>query len=236
MTDDRQDLQPQRLNRAGVLRGALGITSVMAFVAPFGLAFGAAAVDRGMPAETIMIMTTVVFAGAAQFAALDFWRDPMPLVALLVTTFAINARMLLMGASLYTWVAPLPAAQRYMMLAVLTDASWAWALKRRAQGERDASILLGAGLALWAGWVAATGIGVAIGADLGDISRYGLDVIMVVFFASLVVGLWKGPEDLLPWAVAAVVGLGGSWLLPAGWHVLAGALAGGTVGALRHAR
>ena len=56
-------------------------------------------------------------------------------------------------------------------------------------------------------------------------------------FAAVLAGLWRSVrEDLLPWLAAAAVALASSWLLPSGWHVLTGALAGGLVGVLRHGR
>ncbi|WP_228709322.1 AzlC family ABC transporter permease [Raoultella terrigena] len=47
------------------------------------------------------MMSLLVFAGYAQFAALGLWGEPVPLVTLAATVFAINARHLLMGATLY---------------------------------------------------------------------------------------------------------------------------------------
>src|SRR3546814_4352109 len=61
----------------------------------------------------IVVMSTLVFAGAAQFAALDLWGTQIPLFTLMVAVFAINARHLLMGATLYPWLRKLPPAKRY---------------------------------------------------------------------------------------------------------------------------
>ena len=88
-------------------------------------------------------------------------------------------------------------------------------------------------------WLIGTAAGVALGGDLGDLSRFGLDLLALVFFTAVLSGLWRSvKEDLLPWLAAAAVAVAvvGSWLLPGGWHVLAGALAGGLVGVLRHGR
>jgi predicted branched-subunit amino acid permease len=57
---------------------------------------------------------------------------------------------------------------------------------------------------------------------------------MVTYFAAIVVGQWKGPTDLVPWVAAAAVALLGAHVLPPGWHIIAGALTGGIVGAWRH--
>ena len=65
---------------------------ISAFVVLFGLAFGLAATQTGLGADTSLLMSALVFAGASQFAALDLWGTQIPLVPLALTVFAINAR------------------------------------------------------------------------------------------------------------------------------------------------
>ena len=127
------------------------------------------------------------------------------------------------------------------MVTLLTDPNWALLTRAQEDGERApdrlAGLLLGSGLGLWTVWLVGTALGVLIGADLGDLSRFGLDLLVVTFFTAVLMSLWRGArEDLAPWLTAGTVALVGSWLLPLGWHVLAGAFAGGLVGALRHGR
>src|SRR3546814_20306133 len=78
------------------------------FVTAFGAAFGLAAAQAGLSDSIIVVMSTLVFAGAAQFAALDLWGTQIPLFTLMVAVFAINTRHLLLGATLY----PRPEAGR----------------------------------------------------------------------------------------------------------------------------
>jgi predicted branched-subunit amino acid permease len=195
-----------------------------------------------MSATSALLMSALVFAGSSQFAVLDLWSAPLALAPLLLTTAAVNARHLLLGASLAPWLNRLPARQRYGGVALLSDANWALLVEAQEEGGgrdpgRLAGLLVGTGFGLWSTWVLCTAIGAALGADLGDLSRFGFDLLVVTFFTATLVGLWRGVgEDLAPWLAAAAVATAGSWLLPAGWHVLAGALAGGLVGALRHGR
>src|SRR5690554_2072384 len=88
------------------------------FVTVFGLAFGLAAVQTGLSSAATMLMSFLVFAGASQFAVLDMWGAQVPLIPLVLTTFAINARHLLMGATLYPWMRHLSAARRYGIMSV----------------------------------------------------------------------------------------------------------------------
>ena len=57
----------------------------------------------------------------------------------------MNARMLLMGASLRPWLAPLPSWQVYPMLHLTTDPGWLIAMRYRAEGGNDAAVFLGGG-------------------------------------------------------------------------------------------
>jgi predicted branched-subunit amino acid permease len=71
------------------------------FVVAFGAAFGLAAVQKGLEPLQTLLMSTTVFAGASQFAAVDMWGSEVSLIPLMAVVFAINSRHLLMGASLY---------------------------------------------------------------------------------------------------------------------------------------
>lgn len=201
------------------------------FVIVFGLAFGVAALQQGLsPAETLL-MSGLVFAGAAQFATLELWGDSIPLVPLVAITLAINARHLLMGAAFYPHLRDLPSGRRYASLLLLSDANWAMAMSGGSTAAR-LGILVGGGLALWSTWMIGTGIGVAFGSGIGDPERFGLDAIMGCFLLAMLVGDKRDLGVLLPWGAAALAALAAMTWLPPHAHVIVGALAGGLVGLL----
>lgn len=220
----------------GVWRGAREIVPVAAFVVPYGIAFGVAASAKSMTPEISILISAAVFAGASQFAALDLWYAPLPLTMLALTVLAVNARHLLLGAALAPWLLRVSPLQRLAAVALMSDPNFAYATSARDRGESDAGILFGSGLAMWVAWVGATALGAFAGATLGDVSRFGFDAVMVAYFAAIVVGQWQGRGDIAPWATAAAVAMLAVHLLPQGWHIVAGGLAGGAVGAWRHGR
>lgn len=234
--DPRAAPPPMLVTPGGVLRGMREMLPFAFFALPFGLAFGAAATERGLAPELATVMSLLVFAGAAQFAALELWVAPLPLGALALVVLAVNARHLLLGAALAPWLLPVPPGQRHLVLAFLSDANWAHSRKAFQRGARDAGLLLGGGLVMWAFWVGGTAAGGLLGGGLGDMKRLGLDLLMPAFFMTMLVGQWQGRADLPPWAVAGAVALVGVWLLPPGWHVVAGGLAGGLAGLLLEGR
>lgn len=202
------------------------------FVGVFALAFGVAAIPAGLTEWQALLMSAAVFAGTAQFAALELWGPSISLPALLAVTLAINARMFLMSATLYPWMRDLPPAQRYTSMLVLTDANWAMAMADYHNGRRNLGILVGGGIVLWLAWVVGTLVGVLFGTGIEDPERYGLDMIMGCFMLSMLGGSRMNLATLVPWLAAALAALAAVAWLPPNSHVVVGALAGGAAGLL----
>lgn len=217
-------------NRHSVWAGFKKLAPVSLFVVIFGAAFGLAAVQTGLDESVILAMSTLVFAGASQFAALELWGPQVPLLTLVITVFAINARHLLMGATLYPWLRHLPPSQRYGVMLMASDANWAMAMQAFNSRQPGIGLLLGGGLALWASWVLGTWLGVHFGGAIENPRSLGLDMVMGCFLLAMVVGGEKNLRMLMIWIVAACASLLAYWYLPDNSHVVLGALAGGVTG------
>ncbi len=228
MTKNSADLA--LLNGSLIGSGFRELMPISLFVAVFGAAFGLAASQEGLSHLTATMMSLLVFAGYAQFAALGLWGEPVPLVTLVATVFAINARHLLMGATLYPWLRYLSPAKRYGIMAVASDANWAMAIQAFSRGRPGLGLLFGGGLALWLFWVVGTVVGLYFGSAIHDPQRYGLDMVMGCFLLSMVFEGERSPRTLIIWSVAAGASLLAYKWLPQNSHVIAGAIAGGIVG------
>lgn len=225
---------PPTFSWAGVGRGAFDLAAAVVPVAAFGVGFGAAAVAAGLPLAATLSMSAFVFAGASQYAVLELLlQPPVSLVAIVILTLAVNARHLVLGATLHDYLAGQPPLRRHAVLALLSDANWAATRQAIARGETDLGHLLGGGLLLWATWVVSTLAGALFGRALGDLGRFGIDTVMPAFFACALVGLAKARSDIPPWALAAALSGALSMLLAVHWAVLAGAFAGAAFGVLR---
>lgn len=231
-----RDHPPARacITRAGALQGARRIFPFALLIVPFGIAFGVAAGEAGLSVLTAMVMSATTMAGAAQLAVLDVWGPSIPWLPLVAITFAVNARHILMGASLYVWLRDLRWRQRLAAVITLTDVTWAMSLAAYKKGERDVGFLIGSGTAMWLAWMIGTWIGSVFGRQIGEPRAFGLDVLILAFFAALLVGMWKRETAFVPWLVAGAVSLVAFLFLPNNWHIIVGALAGGITGALKH--
>src|SRR6185312_6658051 len=107
-----------------------------------------------------------------------------PQLEVMAVTAFVNARMILMSASLQPWLRHASGPRQYLMLFLLTDANWLLGMRYRQDSGRDLGIYLGSGLALWVAWVAATLPGFLAGALVPDPRRFGLDLLMPLFFSA----------------------------------------------------
>jgi predicted branched-subunit amino acid permease len=223
------------LTREGMLHGAGLSAPLFPGVVVFAAAFGTVAAQKGLTIWEAMAMSGLVFAGASQLVALELWTEDWTAWAILAitgVTAAVNLRFLLMSASLRPWLSELPSpARRYGVLATLTDANWLIAMTYRAEGGRDLGVFLGAGLSLMVVWTVATAPGWLLGALIADPSRYGLDLVLPIFFALMIVPLWKEGRDALAWTVTGIVAVGAYLLLGGYWFIVLGALAGSVAAA-----
>lgn len=218
-------LQPTRV-RAEFFR----LLPISLFVVAFGAAFGLAAVQKGLEPLQALLMSTVVFAGASQFAAVDMWGQEVSLIPMMAVVFAINSRHLLMGASLYPLLRDMSPGRRYGLLLLLTDANWAVSAQEYQNGRKNLEVILGGGLALWLAWVLGTGLGVYFGGLLRDPHSLGLDMVLGCFLLAMALGGRKTPRTLVAWLVAGAASLMAWYWLPPNTHVVVGALAGGAIG------
>ncbi len=204
--------------------GLRDIAPVMVAAVPIGLLFGAVATSKGLSPLEIMLMSATVYAGGAQFAAIEAWTHPAPVAALAFATLLINARHVLMGASL----SPKTNMSRIQTFLAFFLTDEAWALSERRALERPVTGAYWAAMAvvLWANWTISTTLGAVLGSLLGDPARIGADFAFTALFIGLVAGFGRSRVTLITVAVSAGVAALVHYFIGAPWHVASGALAG----------
>lgn len=223
------------LSRQGIARGfkQLLIISIL-FVTPFGIAFGAASIEQGLTTWQSIVMSTFVFAGASQFAVLEIWHSPMPYFQIGIISFVVNARHIILGAALSPWINRLTLKEQLYAIILLSDANFANSKTRFNKGENDVGILLGGGIALWLIWVIGSVIGAFLGSAIGSLQTYGIDVVMMSFFAALTVADLKTRYNFFPIAAACFIAVITMDILPSGMNIIVAAFCGGFIGMFRY--
>jgi 4-azaleucine resistance transporter AzlC len=146
-----------------------------------GLSFGVLArPEMGVVAP--IVMSAIVFAGAAQFGALAVLAAGGGAVAAVTAGVLLNARFLPMGVALAPSLRG-SARRRAAHGQAVVDASWA--LANRGDGSFDRHLLLGATLPQYPMWVLGTAVGALAGDSIGDPEALGLDALFPAFFLAL---------------------------------------------------
>ena len=217
----------------GALEGAKRCLPIEIGGFAIGLVFGVLAGQAGLSAAESVLMSALVYSGAAQFIVLGLWTSPLPVLGIVLTTLVVGLRHLLMGAALSPYFSKLGRLKAYGSVFFMADENWALTMSEFTKGRRDAAFLLGGGVAMFLSWTISTLIGRTVGGALRDPERWGLDFAFTAVFLALLVGMWRGRSDLLPWAVAALVAVAAHQWLPGQWYILLGGLAGSLAGAVR---
>ena len=186
---------------------------------PYAVAGLLVAISFGVLAQPVMgnvapiVMSALMFAGAAQFAA----------VAVLAAGILLNLRFGPMGVALA------PSLRGGRLSRALTGQAmidFSWAAAGRGGGSFDAPFMVGATLPSYPAWVGGTAIGVFAGDLIGDPAKLGLDALFPAFFLCLLVeGELRPGMPAVVAAVGAAVALALIPFTPAGVPVIAASAA-----------
>src|SRR5512142_2074103 len=73
-------------------------------VFPFGMIYGALAIGAGLSPAAAQLMSSIVFAGSAQFATAQLVHEAAPAAVIITTIALVNLRHMLYSASVAPYV------------------------------------------------------------------------------------------------------------------------------------
>ena len=157
----------------------------------FGASFGVLAVAARLPGWSVALMSVLVFAGSAQFAALGVIAAGGSVLAAIFAGALLNLRFVATGIAV---ARSLPGGRflRSLLAQLSIDESYAMAVRAGGPGPPDGRTLLVTGAFLYSAWVVGTLIGVLFGPVLGDPKRFGLDAAFPAGFVALLWPLLSG--------------------------------------------
>ena len=219
------------------LSGFQAMLPVILAALPIGVTFGALMTQAGHTPAAAILMSASVFAGAAQFVALELWTTPVPILTLALATLVVNARHVLMGVAIAGHMERFGRTGRVLSLLFMTDETWAMALGRVANAVLTPAYYAGLAGSLYAAWVGGTAIGAMIGGGDLDVTRWGLDFVFAAVFLAMLAGMWRGRRRSgFVWVITAGVAVAVDQLATPTLAILSGALAGVASAAILAAR
>jgi 4-azaleucine resistance transporter AzlC len=221
---------------SGAVDGARAVSPFLLGVVPFGVIYGVTAVDRGLPPVVVAAMSIVVFAGAAQLAAVELLARDAPLAVVVATIVVVNLRYPMYAASIAPHFKAFATRSRAICAYLLTDQAYAISLTEYREHDPDASrrlwYYLGAAVTLWIAWQVSTIVGVLLGARVP--AGLSLEFAIPLTFLALLVPNVDDAYSALAALVGGVGAVAGA-ALPYDVGLVAAALAGVSIAALLEA-
>jgi 4-azaleucine resistance transporter AzlC len=170
-----------------------------------GVTFGVIARQSGLSVLEASGSSLIIFAGAAQFAAVGLLQSGASPAEIGVSVLLINLRHVLMAASLRPYFADASLPKRLGLAYVLTDESFAMGIGWFRRGHRDLAYYATFATLLWACWNSGTIVGALFGAGIEQPQRYGIDFAITACFVAIVAIGVRHRADVIVAVAAALV-------------------------------
>lgn len=191
--------------RSEFLAGVRAELPILLAVIPFGLVYGALALNVGLSPLVAQAMSAIVFAGSAQFIMAQLVGETTPALVIIVTIFIVNLRHVLYSASVAPYLTHLHHGWKWLLAYLLTDEAYAVAIThyyREGKLAHKHWYFLGAGVMLWSTWQTSTLVGILIGSTIPP--EWPLDFAVPLTFIALLVPVIRDRASLVAALVAGV--------------------------------
>jgi 4-azaleucine resistance transporter AzlC len=170
--------------------------------------YGVLALEAGLGPAPAQMMSSIVFAGSAQFITAQLIRDAVPGIVIVLTIAVVNLRHMLYSASVAPYLRTLPMRWKALLSYLLTDEAYAVSILHYEREDSNPTghwFFLGAGLTLWASWQLSTAVGILLGSTLPE--SWPLDFALPITFIALIMPALKDRPAIAASLVAGIVAL-----------------------------
>ena len=172
--------------------------------APFGVVFGAFALEMKLGVLGGQGLSAIVFAGSSQFVGANLYGQGASLLIIFITTFFINLRHALYGAALAPKLSQIKTRERVLMSFFITDEAFAIVSRFDVILSR---YFWGTALAMYVNWQVWTFVGLVSGGYLKEYLSLNLGFVLVPAFIAIIIPQIKTQSSILCVTVAAGLSL-----------------------------
>jgi 4-azaleucine resistance transporter AzlC len=205
------------------LNGIKKTFPLMIGVIPFGLAYGIMGSQAGLTIWEITFMSMVVFAGSAQFMAIEMISKNIGFTFIVFSTFLINLRHLLMGLSLSPYLNKLKTPWLYGLAFGMVDESYAVTVghyQNSGSNKGNPYFMLGSAVGMYVFWLGSSFTGGLLGLSINNPLSWGLDFAMVATFLSILVPQIKSVRMLAVILISGVCSIFAFLYIPGKWYII----------------
>jgi len=222
--------QPANAGRK-LAQGAAAAWPICLGYLPIGLAFGVLAQKAGLTPFQIGLMSIFVFAGSSQFIAVSMLAAGASLVPIVMTTFMVNLRHLLMSSSLAALLGKESRLKLSLFAYGVTDESFAvnytrlgndaWDLDRSLVVNHTANLM----------WLISTVAGGYFG-HLIPAHAFGIDYALTAMFICLLIFQMKNRIAVLTAVVAGILAVVLALVIPGNAYIVLASILAAWIGVM----
>jgi len=196
---------------------------------PIGLAFGVLAEKAGLRPVEIGLMSLLVFAGSSQFIAVSMIAGGAAATAIILTTFVVNLRHLLMSSALAVYLKNRSRRSLALFAYGITDESFAVNLAKFNQGNWGAGRGLIVNQTANGVWILSTVAG-GYGGQFIPSGAFGIDYALNAMFVCLLIFQLRGPVYAATALLAGIAAVLFALIIPGNGYIILGAVLAATLG------
>jgi 4-azaleucine resistance transporter AzlC len=205
--------------KTSILQGLSAAWPICIGYIPIGLAFGVLAQKAGLYPIEIMLMSILVFAGSSQFIAVSMLSAGAGPLSIIITTFAVNLRHLLMSSALAVFLGDATRRKLTLFAYGVTDESFAvnhtrfsrkiWSVDRALVVNHTANLA----------WIISSIIGGYSGRFIHQ-GAFGIDYALKAMFICLLIFQFKGRLYVITAVIAGTLAVILSLILPGSSYIV----------------
>ncbi len=199
---------------------------------PVGFAYGVLGVNAGISTLNTILMSLIVFAGSAQLMATGFFAQGLNPFSIIITTFIVNLRHLLMSASLSTHMKEWKKIEVAGFCYELTDETFAVHSLRFNSGDTEALPAMTINLICQLSWVVGTILGALAGNLISDVRPFALDYALPAMFIALLILQIHNRKHIFVAISGALISIVLWKIGITQWNVIIATVIGATLGAV----
>jgi 4-azaleucine resistance transporter AzlC len=179
-----------------------GISIAIGYL-PIAITFGLLGKSTGLTFFETVAMSVFVFAGAAQYIALSMIAVGTTGIEIVLTTFIVNIRHLLMSMSINEKSSKDPLLSKLLYSFGITDETFTVAMTQKDQISKG--FMFGLITISYGSWVINTGVGFIIGANLPQVLQESMAIALFAMFIGLLVPAARKNAKYLSLAAGAAI-------------------------------
>lgn len=220
-----QEAQAGYVRTSDFISGLRAGVSIAIGYFPVAVTFGLLSKSSGLSLAETFSMSLIVYAGAAQYIALNLLSLGIGIAEIILATFILNSRHFLMSASIQARAAKEPLWKKLIYAFGITDETFSVASMK--PGKITAGFMFGLGGIAYGSWLLSTLLGYLFGASLPDVLKESMGIALYAMFIALLMPALSKSRKILTLALSGA-GLNFLFtyfeLLSTGWSLITSAL------------